>query len=549
MADPLSTPNPRRFAWPIALAAILILVFWPLATADYVRWDDPHNLFSNPDMNPPTLAAVGKYWTQWRTGYKHLYVPVTYTIWSILAKFAATTDMEGVRTLNPYVFHTWNLLLHGLSCLLVFAILSRLFCRGWAAFAGALLYGIHPVQVESVAWISGMKDLLGGLFSLAAIYFYLSFKEDPDSRSTWPKYLAAMLMLILAMLSKPSAVVTPLAALILHLARRDVPGRRSFWPLLPWFILVIPIALISRRVQPPMEHVFIPPIYGRPIVALDALGFYIHHTLAPLSLAFDYGRSPRWLWHSQQLYFTWIIPIAVAAGVFLFCKPSRLFQAGFLIFIACLAPVLGLVSFDFQAYSTTADHYLYLPMFGLSLMLASLFTNRLMAAPWKRVVLAIYLLALMVQSYIQTWNWRDSDALFTHTLQVNPFSNAANNNHATTLKAQGILLVQQGRIDEARERFDQAEQMYRRALISIPDDAASHRNLGNLMRGRNRFDEAIQHLTRSLEIIEESSVTHTDLAEALIQASRPKEAIPHLRRALELDPSNARARKILDGLP
>src|SRR5687768_14840039 len=157
----------QRAWWPAALlVAAVLAAFAPAMTAEFVTWDDRHNLFRNPRMNPPTLEGVWWYWTN---PYKDLYVPVTYTVWSALAMLAETpTPDELGGRLNAYIFHLFNILLHAGSALAAYALLRSVGESDerqpdWPAWAGAMLFALHPVQVESVAWVSGMKDVLAGM--------------------------------------------------------------------------------------------------------------------------------------------------------------------------------------------------------------------------------------------------------------------------------------------------------------------------------------------------------------------------------------------------
>src|SRR4051794_3776759 len=214
-------PRPRLIRLLIFLS--VLAVFGRLCFYDFSWWDDQGTIHQNPALNPPTLKSIARYWTAiGRSAPLGLYIPVTYTVWGALAKvsYLDQPDEWNIR-LNPWVFHAANVLLHGASALAVFAILQLLIGRDWPAAVGALLFALHPVQVEPVGWISGMKDVLYGLLSLIAIWQYLlhtraarAARAD-DRKSARVHYAVATVALILAMLSKPTAMVTPLMALIL----------------------------------------------------------------------------------------------------------------------------------------------------------------------------------------------------------------------------------------------------------------------------------------------------------------------------------------------
>ena len=181
--QPQSRPPPRRDARPraswarrllpaIGVAVLALVVMAPLCGHDFTNWDDDKTVRGNPDFNPPSFAGVTRYW---REPFMDLYVPVTYMVWAVVAGVAH----EPSRGLDPHVFHTFNVLLHAANAAMAFLLLRRLVGadRTWAAFAGAVLFAVHPVQVETVGWISGMKDLLCGLLTLVALWSYVAFAQ------------------------------------------------------------------------------------------------------------------------------------------------------------------------------------------------------------------------------------------------------------------------------------------------------------------------------------------------------------------------------------
>ncbi|HTL30181.1 MAG TPA: hypothetical protein VL282_13205, partial [Tepidisphaeraceae bacterium] len=150
---------------PLLLVAATLLAFGNLLSADFTSWDDPFTITSNPHLNPPTWSGLGYHW---RTPEYGLYIPLTYTAWWLIAHVAYSSqpDARGM-SLSPMIFHAANIGLHLISVLFVYAILRRILKRDWAACIGALLFALHPVQVEAVGWLSGMKDVLCGTLSLA----------------------------------------------------------------------------------------------------------------------------------------------------------------------------------------------------------------------------------------------------------------------------------------------------------------------------------------------------------------------------------------------
>src|SRR5688500_3763188 len=230
---------PKRLLIVVAVAA----AFSRLGAHEFTGWDDPATIYANPSFNPPRLANLPWYWTAWgERASMGLYVPLTYTAWGLLAQIAYldTPDPGGVR-LNPFVYHTANVALHVIGALVAFELLRRLVRSAWAACAGALLWGLHPVQVEPVGWASGTKDVLCGELALVARWRYVTYARGADAgagdagagdagagdagagdagadagASATKRRLhfaLATLAFVGAMLSKPTGIIVPVMAL------------------------------------------------------------------------------------------------------------------------------------------------------------------------------------------------------------------------------------------------------------------------------------------------------------------------------------------------
>ena len=504
-------PSRRSRAWvyPLILVAATLICFGNAATAEFTSWDDPFNIWNNPRLNPPTVQNVAFYWTH---AAHSLYIPLTYTVWALLALFArVSADAQGI-SLNPWVFHSANIALHTLSVLVVFRILNQLVRDRRAACIGALLFGLHPVQVEAVAWAAGLKDVLCGLFSLTAICQYLHWRaahtpspctqgegrgEGPiahhksqigilktltltlsrstgrgDTSSTGREgkhayYALATIAFVAAMLAKPSALTVPIIAFAIDrwLIRR--PLRTIIAGLAPWAALSSVCAIIAASVQPAIG---IPaaPLWARPLIAGDSLAFYLYKLVWPIDLAIDYGHRPAVVMRHWWFFIMWIIPLALGGWLFMNRKRRpELFVAGN-IFLAGLLPVLGLVTFDFQYYSTTADHYLYVSMLGPALAGAWAITrfNRTILLVAASILLALF----GVRNGLQSRTWTDNLALFSHTIDVNPDSFMAWHNLGHTYLTMN--------------RPDLAEPALRKAVALKPDFVDAHMNLANALAAR-----------------------------------------------------------------
>ena len=512
------TQPPRK---PSALLPIILVIvaplvaLWPVVSAEFIPLDDPHNVSRNPDFNPPQLRNVGRYWTG---SFHNMYAPLTYTTWAGLARLAWMDgpDAAGNR-LNPYVFHAANLFVHVANAALVFLLLRRLTAPAWAACAGALLFALHPIQVETVAWVTCLRDLLAAAFALAALLAYVSHAGSTDRRRAARSYALACLLLAAALLCKPIAVVVPLVAAAIDLGVLRRPLRSVAAAAGGLMLVVVPAAIVAKLVQSG-ESIFDAPPWLRPLVAADAIGFYMYKLFLPIELSMDYGRTPQWLLAQPAKWLALFVPIALAAIAWRrWRRQDWRVVAGVAIFVASLLPVLGLTRFDFQHHSTVADRYAYLPMLGPALILA--FAVRRAGTPVAASI-GVVLLLLAARSHVQSRQWKDGSSIYLATLAVNPNSILANN---------GMGLLMGGR--------PEAEGYFLRAL-QTRDDPVTAFNLGNWYLRKDRPADAVPWYRIAAERRRDPQVV-ANLASALVRSGAPGEAEAVLVEALRASPDSA----------
>jgi tetratricopeptide (TPR) repeat protein len=521
-----------------AIFAILmvatLVALWPVCKNDFTNWDDEGNVAKNPYLNPVTLDGVLYFWAH---PHMSIYIPLTYTVWGALAGIARLDSPESGIWLNPWVFHTANLLVHLGAVLLGYQLLKALTRTTWAAAAGALLFALHPVQVESVAWVAGMKDVLCGALCLAALWQYVLYAQTPvdlqnAGAAHWRRihYAAATLAFALALLAKPSAVTLPLAAAIIDRLLLARPWKRIMIGLLPWAVLSIACAIVARMSQ----YVIAPAdggrIWLRPLLAADALAFYLFKIVWPAQLAVQYHHSPQVILSSKSIWYIWLVPVFIAVIAWRLRKKSLWLASGAGVLAAATLPVLGLVPFEFERFSLVADHYLYLAMIGPAMVLAF----ALAKSRHPHVIAALCAAALLVlgiRSYFQTLHWQDTQTLFRHELTVNPCSEIAYNNLATIALSTG--------------RTDEAEQLARQSLACEPHQADAYITLGSVLSHQRRFDEALTAYQQAVDIAPDNPVALNNLAGLLAQQGQIDQAMPLIRRSLELDAMSASAHRNL----
>ncbi|MFQ5432402.1 MAG: tetratricopeptide repeat protein [Nitrospinota bacterium] len=519
---------------PLLLIAATLAVFRPTINYGFV-WDDSLLIINNPYLIPPTLKGLIHFWTepQW------LFMPLSYSVWALLAWLSLVTGGE----INPQFFHAANLAVHLMTVLVIFSILKMIIGRSFTntgvnndspddfrteltAAAGALIFAIHPVMVEPVAWSSDLKDLLCGLFSFLAVREYLAFayasKYEGKYSRKYMHYVLASIVFLLALFSKATAVVVPIVVFILDrwIVRRGI--KQSGFSLVGWIIVAAFFGIIAKSVQQSDAAIVTAPLWARPLVAADALAFYIYKLALPLELGIDYGRKPNYVTQQWWIYVTWLLPFAFAIAMW-FSKKRAMLSVAFGIFIAALLPVLGFIPFLFQNHSTVADHYLYIPMLGVSLFASSI----LYASRSKPVVLtlAVFILFLGARSSYQVPVWKNNISLYEHALKINPFSATAHINIGMAYEKIG--------------RMDKAAYHYKKSIRFRPNYFKAHNNLGVVLKTQGKLDEAADQYIIALKIKPEIAEIYGNLGVVLALQGKTDEAITQFEKALKIKPSLA----------
>ena len=562
----------HRLFVPLLLIIATSSIFITVVGYEFVNWDDNLFILENRFFNPPTIENALHFWKEPSRG---LYIPLTATAWSLLAWISGFAPTEPY-TLNPALFHAANLIVHVLGVLVVFGILRILLTRGFdqttnysdttnffkieiAAGIGALIFAIHPLQVEPVAWISNLKDLMCGLFSLLAIWKYLDFAVASRDGDTSGKknlhYILASAAFLLALFSKPAAVTVPVVAFVLDRWAIKRPFKKSVVSLSGWLIAAVLFAVIAKIAQQSDYVIVTTPIWTRPFIAGDALAFYIYKLIFPMQLGIDYGRTPDYVLHQWWGYATWLVPAALAAYI-LFVKKKEPWLVSIGIFAVSLLPVLGFTVFIFQNQSTVNDHYLYFPMLGISFCISwIIFTARSKAVITVIVSLTFF---FAVRSYIQLPVWKNSFTLFTNALSVNPVSFISQNNMGNLLRTKGnpdkainhfelALKIRPGQPDahynlgiawKQKGEMDKAVFHFKEAINNRSDFAIAHNNLGIVLGMQGKIEKAAEHYRKALDVRPDYPSANFNLGVYLAKKGKLSEAIVLYKRALKLEPFN-----------
>jgi len=535
----------RDWFFCLILAVVTMMAYQP-AWHGGLLWDDD-NCTTPPELR--SLDGLRRIWFQPRATAQ--YYPLLFSSYWLQQRLWGD---------SPSGYHLVNLLLHIGCVVLVLGVLR--FLRIPGAELAAIIFALHPVNVETVAWIAERKNTLSGMFALAATLSYLKFDESRSSRS----YALAIGLFLFGLLSKTAIVTLPLAWLVIFWWKRGaISWRRDLVPSIPFFFLSAGAGLITRWFENTgigyKATILDLSLLDRCLIAGRAFWFQLGNLLWPSNLMFVY---PRWEINAH-VWWQYLFPLALLAllGILWAARRwSRAPLAGVLIYFLLLLPSLGFLNIYFFVYSFVADHWQYLACLGIITPCASGIV--LSAGKFKRwrgwLEPATTLLlggALFVLTWRQSRMYSDIETLYRTTITRNPVCWMAQVNL-------GNILYKVNRIPEAMELFNQASRIkpavaqyslgnaliekgrtseaigeYKRALEIDPNYFEARNNLGNAFFLTRRTSEAIEQYNQALRIDPNSGEAHNNLGNALVQTGRASEAIDHYNQALRMNPTSA----------
>jgi tetratricopeptide (TPR) repeat protein len=501
----------------VALVALTFLAYLPALRGGFV-WDDDAYVTRNPLLTAPD--GLERIW--FSAHHQSQYFPLVYTT------LRFERELWG---LNPFGYHFVNIALHALNALLVWLVLRRLALPGsWLA---AAIWAVHPVNVESVAWITELKNTQSTLFYLLALLAWMKFTAR-ETEEPWRFYGLALALQALALFSKTTACTLPAALLLVLWLRKEPIGWRRLVQVAPFLVLGVAMGLLSvwweahlgnyRKV---LDYSFNG--LDRLLIATHALWFYVTKLVWPTNLTFSY---PRWEinGHDPRQYIWLIGCIAVALVLWWWRRAlGRAPVAAVVFFVAALSPLLGFIPLYTFRFTFVADHYQYVASIGLIALFAAAVSNRSVIRRLGATMSCALSVPLLFTLGALTWRqahvYRDEETLWRDTIAKNPASWMACNNLA------GVLL-ESGRTAEA---LSEAEQ----TLRIKPDCAEGHYNLGNVLVSVGKVDEGIEHYQHALRINPKIAAAHYRLGLAFAQQGRMPEAMDHWEQALRINPEYA----------
>jgi Tfp pilus assembly protein PilF len=523
------------FVISLLLVVAVFLVFGQTLRHGFVNYDDDQYFYANPHV----LAGLTWHGVKWafQNNYASNWHPLTW----LSLMFDAQCFGPGAT--GP---HLTNVLLHAASAVLLFWLLRRMTGARWRSAAVAALFAVHPLHVESVAWVSERKDVLSGLFFMLTLGAYVRHVETSEVHSSKSKifYASALLAFACGLMSKPMLVTVPFVLLLLDwwpLGRvagfklkvegSPVPGLRpSRLALLifekwPFFLLSAGscVATVWAQREALQSDV---PLAVRLANASVSCVTYLGQMIWPVNLAVFYPypeKIPVW-----QAAGAGALLLAITGLVFLAARKCPCLPVGWLWYLGMLVPVIGLVQVGDQSH---ADRYTYLPQIGISLMVAwgvtALTASWRQQRQWLGAAAAGLVAVLMVCAGKQTAYWRDGESLWRHALACTSGNYTAHNNL-------GYVLAAQGRIAKAVGQYQQALAIY-------PEYAEAEINLGRVFLNEGRLDEAKDYFQRAITIKPGAVEAHNNLGIVLASQDDPAGAFQQYRKAIELNPDYAEA--------
>ncbi len=587
----LNDKDTMRRRVPYYLAAFVSLitfaVYLPALRNDFVNWDDGPYVFDNLHIRSLNVAFFKWAFSSFYAGNWH---PLTwishaldYAVWG----------------LNPMGHHLTNIMLHSVNTFLVVLLCVRLMeiwkerwiPRGVSTFlnerrmmiaagAAGLLFGLHPLHVESVAWVSERKDLLCGLFFLLSIMAYVSYR----SYTTYKTYIMSLTFFVLALMSKPMAVSLPVVLLILDwYPLQRIRSLKSFGVAcvekLPFIVLSLIssiMTIMAQRTEGAMEMTVVVPLWARMLVAANAFVAYLVHMAAPVGLStyYPYPEQHGVTLLSQRNLIAVLGVVGITAILLVMANKRRLWLSAWGYYAVTLIPVVGIVQVGSQSM---ADRYTYLPSLGpflvIGLIAAWIWAKTDSLKQWgptvKGFTTAVAISLVISLSYATLKRiavWRDALTLYTDTVRKSPDAALPHNNL-------GIAYLKQNRLDKAvnefitalklepalaeahnnlgtlylrQNRLDEAVNEFIAALKLKPDYADAHYNLGLVYMAQNRIDEAVNEFNIVVELKPDDAEAHNNLGAAYANQSRIDKAVNEFITALKLKPDYAEARRNLE---
>ena len=526
MAFSMETDDRRkRLILPgLLLGLITLAVYWPVTGHDFVQFDDPDYVTENRHVQAG-LTGEGIRWA---------FTAEVCGNWHPVTCLSHMLDCQ-LFGLNATRHHTTNLLLHVANTILLLLVLEQMTRALWRSAFVAALFALHPLHVESVAWVAERKDVLSGLFFLLTLGAYVRYVNESKVQSPKTKvfYALSLVWFALGLMSKPMLVTLPCLLLLLDFwpLRRwqAATARRLLLEKLPFLALTVAtsvVTLLTQKQAGAMALMDTIPLTARTANAVVSYGRYVWKTFWPVDLAVFYPLPGAW---PAGVVMGAVAFLVLATGLAVWFGKQRPYLAvGWLWFVGMLVPVIGLVQVGLQAM---ADRYTYLPFVGLFIAVTwgvnEIVSRGRNAGTVLRFAAVLVLAACSVLTTKQIRHWKNSETLFSQAL-------AATSDNAVAHYALGVISSKSGRLDEAYTHFTESVRIK-------PNQGEALNNLGLLLVMRGKIDEGIERYRQARAAKLDIAELHFNLASALAAKGEPAEAISEFKNALRIKPEFTQA--------
>jgi len=517
-----------------SLAVIILAVYWPVLDSQAFMFDDEQYLIENKLVQNPGWNSAQRFLTEVLepSTVRGYYQPISMISLMLDWKMGGRLD-------NFWQFHLTSLLLHVANTILLLVLLYLVLGQIWPAAFVALLFGLHPTTIESVAWISERKTVLSTFFALLCIISYTLYARQ----FKWRLYIFILLTYTLALLAKPTVIAMPMLLLILDIWPLKRFNKKAILEKLPLFAIGLAAAIITYISQSRTSLVKTPGQTGIiPILLIffHNISFYLYNLFRPVELSWFYPfPEPFNLSNPKVLTFFITTCILIPALIISFHWTKSILLGWLFLFIAIL-PTMGIVGFQ---PVIAADRHLYFPMIGLILT-----ATYLIGLLWEKIanrrnyfgpiiiIAAVAILgtseALLTRDYLKYW--QDTEGIYKYMLGFAPDETVLHNNLAN-------VLGDKGKHEEAIKHFHKSLQL-------TPNSPSVHNNLANNLREIGQTSRAIKHYKKALEINPKLAVGHYNLANLLVEKANIKDAIQHYQKAVKYKPDYSQAWRNLASL-
>jgi Tfp pilus assembly protein PilF len=507
-----------RAPWVIgsALAVITLVVFFQVRAFDFIIYDDHAYVTANPQVQSG-LSLRNLVWAFSTTQASN---------WHPLTWLSLMLDCH-LFGANPGRLHLTNLLLHTASTVLLFIVLIKMTRAIWPSAFTAAAFALHPLHIQSVAWIAERKDVLSTLFWILTLLFYLRYTVRPSIA----RYVITLLAFALGLMAKPMLVSLPLVLLLLDYwpLGRFLNPKHSLLKLLlekiPFLFLAAVSSVITFVVQMQsgaVKDIVKFPFTIRVINAFVSYVQYIVKMFCPANLSIFYPHPGRLL-HLSDAVVPVLLLIAITVLAIRFARTHGYMFVGWLWYVVTLVPVIGIVQVGNQAM---ADRYTYIPLIGLFIIIAWGLPELLGRYAFRKTILvvaaAVVILAMTVSACLQLHYWQNSITIFERAVEINPGDRFAQANL-------GVAFLRKNIFDEAIAHFN-------KALEIDPCDAMSHLDIGVALYRKDKIDQAAFHFEKALQIDPCDVEAHLNLGTAYIQQGKTRQAIEQYTEAIRIDP-------------